>query len=437
MSKSKTVKILGITLASLIVASSIVGSAARPVSAKAAAKLSGSITEASWNDAATAMKAEATAFMKQNPGTKVTILSVDSSYTKLYSELAAGVNVPDVVQTQNRDFQSFYNKYPKAWLDVTSLVKPEEKNFDPVVLPLVKVKASNKYYAVPWDVGPCALFYRKDVFKQDGINVANIKTWDDYINAGKIISKKSSGKMKVMGVDYSASSSQDVINVLYNEFGGQYYDNKGKVRLNNPTMVKTLNLLKKMVAGGMTMNLASEWNDRITAIESNQLVSFPFAVWYTGTMKTACSDQSGKWGLVPLPAYTKGGPNQANDGGSILAISSATKNAELAKAFVKFALMTNKGNEINLTAGGLFTSYKPSYKVSAYSKTDSYFSGLSIGKFFSALSPKIPAIYYGPYFTDVNNALITAYGKVFSKNANPSDALNSATATAQKALDNK
>jgi lactose/L-arabinose transport system substrate-binding protein len=189
------------------------------------------------------MKAEAAQFMKENPGTTVNVLSVDGNYTKLDAELEANSGIPDVVQTQNRDFLSFYNKYPNDWLDVTDLVQPEESNFDSVVLPLVK--SGSKYYAVPWDVGPCALFYRTDVFKADGIDPSTIKTWDDYINAGKIIAAKSS-KEKVMGFDYSGNASTDMEKLMFNELGGQFYDTNGKAKLDSPEMLQMISTVKKL-----------------------------------------------------------------------------------------------------------------------------------------------------------------------------------------------
>jgi len=443
MQKGKSLRVVGIVLAALLSLSTVTLSgcqkAATPASSTAgtssAAKLSGTITVASWNDAATAMQAEAKQFMSDNPGTTVTVLSVDSNYTKLYPELAAGSGVPDVVQTQNRDFSSFYNKYPKAWLDVTDLVQPQESNFDSVVLPLVKF--SGKYYAVPWDVGPCALYYRTDIFKADGIDPTTLTTWDAYIAAGQTISKDSNNKEKVMAFDYSGSTSVDMVNLLAGEANAQYYDASGKVQLDTPAMLQAIKVLQDMKAAGVTENLANEWNDRITAIENNSLVAFPYAVWFSGTMKNSIADQSGKWGIVPLPAFTAGGPNEANEGGSILAISSATTDPALAKAFVKFSLMTNQGNEINLSAGGLFTSYKPTYQTDAYKAIDTYYTGVSIGQLFSSLSGSIPSITYGPYYTDVGTAFNIAIGNIFVKNMAPAAALDASTATAQKAIDNE
>ncbi|MCH3972918.1 MAG: sugar ABC transporter substrate-binding protein [Oscillospiraceae bacterium] len=391
-------------------------SAAAASTGSSSAKLSGSITVAGWNDAATALTAEAKEFMKENPGTTVTVQNVDSNYTKLYSELAANANVPDVVQIQNRDMQSFKNKYPDAWTDLTDLVKPEEKNFASTVLPLVKT--DNKYWAVPWDLGPNALYYRKDIFQKAGVDANSIKTYDDYVEAGKKILKATGGKTKMLGFDYSGSSSDDTLMMLLNQQGGRFYDSNGKVKLDSAEMINAVNLMNKMKAAGITQNLANEWNDRITATENDQIATIPYAVWYAGTMETSNADQKGKWGIVPLPAFTSGGNTQANLGGSVLAVSSQTQNADLAKAFVKFSLMSSTGNKINWESGKLFTSYTPSYQDAEYKVVDSYF-GVSVGATFSKLTEKIPEITFGPYFTDVNNALKTAVGNVFVKSQAP------------------
>lgn len=410
------------------------GTATSTGAANTAAKVSGTITVAGWNDAADALSAEAKEFMSENPGTTVTVQKVDSNYTKLYSQLAANSGVPDVVQLQNRDLQCFKNKYPDAWMDLTDLVKPEESNFSSFVLNLVKVE--NKYYAVPWDLGPCALYYRKDIFQKAGVDANSIKTYDDYIAAGQKILKATNGKTKLIGFDFSGSSSDDMSMLLLNQLGGQYYDSNGKVKLDSKEMVQAMTLMKKLKDAGLAVNLANEWNDRITATENNQVATIPYAVWYAGTLQSSNADQKGKWGIVTLPAFTSGGNTQANCGGSVLAVSSATKNADLAKAFVKFSLMTSKGNKINLDAGKLFTSYKPSYNDDEYKTSDEYF-GLSVGQTFSKLTSTIPELTYGPYFTDVNNALKTAVGNIFVKNEDPAKALADANAVAQKAVDNE
>ena len=368
--------------------------------------------------------------MQLYPNCTVNVIEADSDYTKLYAELAAGSGVPDVVQTQNVDFPAFLNKYPNAWADISDIMAPQANNFVPYVLPMVS--KDGKYYAVPWDLGPCALFYRKDLFQQAGIDPTTLTTWDKYIAAGQQLLSSSDGKVYMLGFQYNQGGGPS--NMILNELGGTLYDSSGKVQLNTPQALQAIGIIQKMISTGIAENLPSDWNDRITGIENNTIATVPTAVWYSGTLEQSVTDQSGEWGIVPLPAVTEGGNNEANAGGSVLAISSASQDMDLAKAFVQFSLMTNQGNAINLQVGGLFSSYQPSYSDPSYSAVDSYF-GVSLGQYFAALSPNIPQMDYGPYYTDVYNAQNTAWGEIFINNEDPATALTDATTAAQKAID--
>jgi len=391
-------------------------------------KLSGEITVASWNAAADALTDIAKLFMEKNPGTKITINKVDAQYTKLYPALAAGVGVPDVMQTQQTDFPAFMNKYEGSFADLTDMVEPEKDNFVASALSQT-IGADGKYYAVPWDIGPSALMYRIDVFEKAGVDVNTIKTWDDYIKAGKTVLDKTG--MKMLGFCYNGSSSTDYIRMLMHEQSGSYYNEDGTVNLGSDKMITAAKLLLTMKDAGITMDLPSEWGDRITALTNNQLATIPYPVWYTGTLTTAVADQSGKWAIAPMPSFD-GTNNKVSLGGSILAVSAASENADLAKAFVKFAMMTNEGAKVNYDYGQ-FPSYKAAYGSDAFKQKSDYFNA-SIGEIFIPLVDS-PIINFGPYFTDVSTALGTAVGEIFINGADPKTSLDAASKVAQKAID--
>ena len=48
-------------------------------------------------------------------------------------------------------------------------------------------------YAIPWDIGPCAVYYRRSIFRKYGIDPGKIETWSDYIAAGRMIVRESGG----------------------------------------------------------------------------------------------------------------------------------------------------------------------------------------------------------------------------------------------------
>ncbi|MDO4339261.1 MAG: sugar ABC transporter substrate-binding protein [Eubacteriales bacterium] len=393
--------------------------------------LSGEIHVASWNASADGLEEIAEKFMELNPGTTVVVDKVDAEYTKLYPALASGVNVPDVIQIQQTDFQAFLNNYEGSFADVSDIVEPEKDNFAANALG-VTIGQDGKYYAVPWDIGPCAMMYRKDIFEEAGVDAESITTWEEYLEAGKVILEKTGVKM--FGFCYNGSSSSDAVKLFLHQQGGVYYDEEGKVDLTTDKMLKGISFLKEMQDAGITMDLPSEWDDRITALNADQIASLPYPVWYTGTLMSSVAEQSGKWGIAPMPCFEGEESGEVSMGGCVLAISANSENLELAKAYTAYAMMDDEANEINFK-WGQFPSYKPSYETDAFKQVDEYF-GVSRGEIFTKLVNS-PVIDFGPYFTDVDQSMRTAIGEIFVNDADPETALASAEEAAQRIIDAK
>lgn len=80
----------------------------------------------------------------------------------------------------------------------------------------------------------------------------------------------------------------------------------------------------KLKNEGIVFN-SPTWDDRVRAVVNGNTATVIYPVWYAGTLRHQAKELKGKWGVFPLPAFTEGGPNQANSGGSLLAISSQSK----------------------------------------------------------------------------------------------------------------
>jgi lactose/L-arabinose transport system substrate-binding protein len=396
---------------------------------------SGDIHVASWNNAADNLTEIAKAFNEKNKGAgkgQVIIDYADSDYSKLLPAMAAGNGVPDIFQTQNRDIQAFYNNYGlKKFADISDIITPDADKWVGFALENCKAK-DGKYYSIPWDIGPVGLYYRTDVFKDAGIDPATLTTWDKYIEAGKKLKEKG---YYVEAFNFNGSTSTDEFLIYLNQLGGQFYDSNGKVNLASPQMLKAAELINKMVNAGIVMDIPNAWDDRIKAINDNKLVALPYPAWYMGTMKNSCAATAGKWGIAKLPAFEQGGNSFANAGGSILAVSSSTKNLPLAKEFLTYAMKDNAGNDIN-TKYGEFPSYKPAYETTFFKSTNNYYGGAAVNTLFASLTGA-PATNFGAYFTDVNNAIKTAAGNILANKMDPKTALEAATKEAQSKIDAK
>ncbi|GMA58687.1 hypothetical protein GCM10025858_31900 [Alicyclobacillus sacchari] len=108
------------------------------------------ITVAAWNDAADSLKAEIPGFEKKYPWIHVNIEYVDGTYQKITPELVAG-NAPDIIQTQQRDFPYFLNKFPGDFVKLNSYMGSIKNHIAPVALNPTMQNGS--IYAAPWDLG--------------------------------------------------------------------------------------------------------------------------------------------------------------------------------------------------------------------------------------------------------------------------------------------
>lgn len=394
--------------------------------------LSGTITVTAWNSSYTAIVEGANKFMEMHPEAKINVEQVADN-TKLFTQLATGTGVPDIMQFQNRDDKTVFDKYEGSFLDISDLMARYEKDMVPAVVPLLK--DGEAWYAAPWDVAPAMMFYRKDIFEANGVDPNAIKTWDDYIEAGKVINENTDGKTKIMGFDYNGTSSFDMPLIIFYEMGGSFFDNDGNVQFNNDAVKTSFEIFQRMVDEGVTMNLPNEWTDRITALANDSLCTVPYGVWFAGTLKENLADQAGKWGCMPLPAVEEGGNNQVNSGGSTVMVSAATEYPELCKGFIEWFFLSTEGSKINMEVSTLFDAYMPAYTDESYTKTDEYF-GMSPAALASELCSEIPELPFPAYFTDIGQIFQSdAIGPFFVDGKDLDTVLNEATEKAQKQLE--
>src|SRR5579862_5379840 len=155
----------------------------------------GDITVWSWNIAAKALQDISPGFEKRDPGAHVNVdMTGANMQTRFMLSLAAGVGAPDVSQLQLTDAPHYIATGKLA--DLTPVAAKYQLMFPPSRW--ADCTMNGHVYAIPWDLGPCAVYYKKDLFAKYGIDPSKIDTWDNYIAAGKVILQKSGGKTKML-----------------------------------------------------------------------------------------------------------------------------------------------------------------------------------------------------------------------------------------------
>lgn len=382
---------------------------------------SGEISLASWAAAADSMEETAEAFMEQHPDATIKIERVGHDYQSIVPTLTAGVGAPDIVHVEQRDFQTFLRQFDGQFVDLTDEIGDCEDEFAETAWEAVE--KDGKVFGVPWDLGPAAVWYRSDYYEEAGIDVESIKTWDDFIEAGKKLQNALDGVYMVVDDTVGSDPNPSTWMILMNQLGGRHLDENGKIDFANEPNIKAMEMVKRFKDEGIVLH-AGNWDELVQAISNGDAASVIRPVWLAGTISAQAGNQAGLWNVMPLPAFEEGGPNQANLGGGVLAITEQSENKELALEFIKFALLTNEGQDIQMKYG-LFPSWQPYYESEGFKKEDEYF-GFRLSEFFGSVSMEIPPLEYGPYYMDFHNELLDAYGNVMNDRMDAKEALENA-----------
>lgn len=340
----------------------------------AQAQPSGEITIWSWNIAASSLKATVEGFNKLYPDVTVTVedLGNQQVFDKSLAGCAAGgEGLPDIVSIENFEAEIYWNQFPDCFVDLKTLGYTDEIASGFPDFKRTELEVGDVAYAMPWDSGPVAMFYRRDFYENAGVDPESIKTWDDFIAAGKKIQEANPGVVMTQG---DLAGDSEWFRMLANEQGCGYFSLDGEsITINQPACVAAMEKVKEMVDAGIIG--AADWGGKIAANNAGTVATQMYGGWYEGTIRSESPDLAGKWGVYQMPSLTADGPRAANLGGSSLAITNVSDNKEAAWAYVNYTLGTNEGQVTMLKEYGLVPSLVSSLEDPYVQQPQPYWGG--------------------------------------------------------------
>lgn len=316
---------------------------------------SGEIKIWSWDIAASSLKTTAEQFMKQHPDVKITVEDLGNRqvFDKTLAGCAAGGSgLPDIISIENHEAENFWNQFPDCFANLKELGYTAELQAKFPDFKRTELEVGDKAFAMPWDSGPVVMFYRRDYYEKAGVDPATIKTWDDFIAAGKKIAEANPG---VVMSQADLNGDSEYFRMIGNEQGCSYFSTDATtITVNQPACIATLDMVKKLKDAGIIT--PANWDEKIQSSAAGKVASQLYGGWYEGTIRTNAPDLAGKWGVYQMPSLTADGPRAANIGGSSLGITAASANKEAAFAYLNYTLGTNEGQVAMLKAYGLVPS---------------------------------------------------------------------------------
>ena len=381
------------------------------------------ITVWAWDVALKQLQSAAEKYKETNPDVEFVFeeMGTDQIYTKLATTLSTGKGLADVILLEGEQVSGYASKYPEGFADLSDIVSADD--FLPVKMGEVTV--NDKVVGFPWDAGPVAVFYRRDYFEQAGVNAEDIQTWDDFIEAGQKIMETcttpNGEPVKMLPV---SPNSSGFYRLLLTENKGSFFDAEGNTIVKSAETHEATEMAKKSYESRVAYNYA-DWSEYEGVVVNETVATIPEAVWMMGTIKDKGPEQSGKWGVMALPAFPGKEASGSTNGGSNIVIPAASASVDAAKDFVKFALTDIDLQVEGFVNYGLFPSYIPSYEDPTFSEPDEYFGGQEIYGIFIDLGKTVPAVNYTENFNEALSAAGAACARVYLEGAAPSEALES------------
>ena len=208
-------------------------------------------------------------------------------------------------------------------------------------------------YAMPWDSGPVVMFYRRDFYEKAGVDPAGIKTWDDFIAAGKKVMEANPG---VVMTQADLNGDTEWFRMLANEQGCSYFSDDGQsITVNQPACVAALDKVKEIIDAGADDRGELGREDPVEQRRHRREPALRRLV--RGHDPHQRAGRPGRQvGRLPDAEHDADGPHAANLGGSSLAIPATSRTRRRPGPTSNYALGTNEGQVTMLREYGLVPS---------------------------------------------------------------------------------
>jgi multiple sugar transport system substrate-binding protein len=375
------------------------------------------VTVAHYSDAtAPYFEKMARNFEKANPGTTIKIedVSWDTLQQKLQTDITGNANA-DLAIVGTRWLLDFVKDDVAEPLDGYMDAKFKDRFIGPFLAP---GQISGKTYGLPIAASARALYYNKDQLASVGYPNGP-KTWNEVVDASK--------KLKAKGVAGFGLQGKEIETDVYFYYalwthGGDVLGKDGKAAFNSPAGVKAATLYKQMIDEGLTQPGVTGYSreDVQNLFKQGRVAMDISAPFLAKQIKKEAPNL--KYGINPVPVATNPATYAVTD--SIVMF----KNSKVKKDAWKFLdyLFTKEPRvEFTSTEGFL-----PTTKAEA---TDPVFNDPDTKAFVALL----PTAKFAPTVTgweDTAKAVTNAMQSIYLGKAKPADALNAASAQANKAL---
>lgn len=356
---------------------------------------------------------------EQDRGVRIQLQVVEQRalQSRLQSAMQVGAEVPDMVELLY-DTLGVFVKGPLEevrFVDLTDRVNETGLIEDVVTSRFGKWSNRGRIFALPHDVHPVMLAYRRDLVEELGIDVNELKTWEDFARVGREVVTKDltgDGVPDRYMIDLPFEGG-DAVRLLLIQRGGQMFDDAGDVAFDNEMTVEVFLWYVTQVQGAKRTAFDAGWGQNLARVMLDGLCLFYLCPdWRTRQFQMDIPQLEGKLALMPLPAWSEGGGRTSTWGGTGLAITQQSENQELAWELAMHLYFNAEDQGKRFEQTQIISPLRTAWDEPAFDKPSAFFGGMRIGRAYADLAPQVPEEQSSAYMILAVNKLTEAFSNV-------------------------
>jgi arabinosaccharide transport system substrate-binding protein len=315
--------------------------------------------------------------------------------SRLQAALQVGADVPDMVELMYGTI-GFFTRGPiqdVGFVDLTEKIKSSGLGDQLVTNRLAKWSSRGHVFALPHDVHPVMLVYRRDLCEQLGIDVNKLTTWDEFARVGRQVVKETTqadGVPKHYMLDLQTDGNDTLILLLL-QHGVTVFDAQGRVSFDNEAALDVICWYVQQIEGpGQIAFPCGEGQNFAMAMIDGLCLFYFCPDWRSNRIELEIPSLSGKLALMPLPVWEPGGLPTSTWGGCGLAITKHCRNFDLAWKLAMYLYYDPAQLGPRFAATHILPPLKAAWGRPELQQPEPFYSNLSLGKVYSALAPLVP-----------------------------------------------
>ena len=322
------------------------------------------------------------------------LVSLKSLQGRLQSALQVDAEVPDMVELLGGTMGMFVRGPIEdvGFVDLNDRVKAEHLAEKLVTSRFELWSSRGHQFALPHDVHPIMLAYRKDIVEKLGIDVTKLTTWAEFARVGREVTKdyNGDGLPDQYMIDLPPDGG-DALRLLLLQRGVRLFDEQGNVTFDDPRAAEVVCWYVRQIAGPQRIAFAAGWGQTLARSMMDGLCLFYICPdWRSKQMQVDVPAVSGKMGLIPLPAWEEGGLRTSTWGGTGLAITKQCKQPDLAWKLAMYLYYDPAQLGPRFKGTNILPPLTTAWDRPEFSEPDPFYSNIVRGKAYAALAPSVP-----------------------------------------------